>query len=85
MFPKSNVNMKNNYDSPKIENKDSLFSELGKFTLQGVPCRMVLVVNFIEFSKLNIFALLLLYVTLCTMWRVYFPLTANSISSVNHC
>ena len=33
--------------------------------------RIVLVVNFFELLKLNFFALLLLYVTWCMMWRLY--------------
>ena len=36
-----------------------------------VQHRMVLVVNFFMFFELFVFVLLLLYVTWCTMWRLY--------------
>ena len=42
-----------------------------KHYYQGVERRMVLVVNFLVFIKLSFFALLLLYVTWCTMWTLY--------------
>ena len=36
----------------------------------GVPRRMISVDNFFVFSRLLIFALVLLYVTWCTLWRL---------------
>ena len=38
---------------------------------QGVKRMMVLVVSFFYFLKLLLFALLLIYVTQCMMWRLY--------------
>ena len=37
-----------------------------------IKARMVLVDNFLDFLELNLFAYLLLHLTLCTMWRLYF-------------
>ena len=41
------------------------------FKQQGVKRSLVLVVNFSISFQLNLFALLLLYLTKCTMWRLY--------------
>ena len=50
-------------------------------SIQGLLCRMVLVVNFFKFLKLIFFALLLLFVTWCMMSGGYISpsLTANNI------
>ena len=45
--------------------------EIFRFDYQGLQRRIVLVVILFVFLRSNVFALLLQYVTWCTMWRLY--------------